>query len=142
MPAFPSLDWCHALVQALESDPSVAAAAAEWGGRSVGVVIGRDRDLARDFCIYARPHATLPKLLELRECEDEDDLEIEEPDYLFRAPFSTFRQLLERRIDPVDVLLKGQVRVVGDLQPLVAFGTRHRLIGERAIEKVQTVFVR
>lgn len=145
MSDFPSLEWCQALVRSLEQDPDVAGACREWGGRSVGVVIGKDggaggaKGLARDFCVFARPHASDPRIEELRLCEDEDDLELEEPDYLFRFPHSLALQLLERRLDPVDALMKGQVRVEGDLKRLLSFGQKYRLLGERAIARLAPV---
>lgn len=136
MPDFPSLEWCQALVRSLEQEPDVAAACREWGGHSIGVVIGRGDGLARDFCVYARPHASQPKIEELRVCEDEDDLELEEPDFVFRFPHGLALQLLERRLDPLEALTKGKVRVEGDLKRLLTFGQKWRLLGERAVDRL------
>lgn len=140
MPRFPSIEWCESLVDVLAADPAVLPALREWNGRTLGVIIGRDAGLAADFCIYAKPHATEPRVLELRVCEDEDDLELEEPDYLFRAPFGTVRQLLARKVDPLEMLRKGNVRVEGDLQFLITYGQRYQRLGEAAIEKVETIY--
>lgn len=140
MPRFPSLEWCQALVTLLEKDPAVLPALKDWGGRSIGVVVGKDAGLARDFCVYARPHATEPRLLELRVCEDEDDLGLEEPDYLFRAPLGTVKQLIARKLDPLEVLRKGQVRVEGDLQFLIPLSQKHQRLGEAAIAKLETTY--
>jgi hypothetical protein len=138
MPKFPSLEWCEALAKVLETEPGVLPALREWGGQSVGVIIGKDKGLPKDFCIYAKPHPTELKVDELRLCEDEDDLELEEPDFLFRAPFGTVQQLLAKKLDPIDVLIKGQVRVEGDMKKLIPFSQKYRPIGERAMEKVET----
>ncbi len=140
MPRFPSLEWCEALAQLLAGDPAVRAPVVEWGGQSIGVVIGRDGPLARDFCVFARPHASEPRLLTLQLCEDEDDLELEEPDYLFKAPFGTVKMLLQGELDPLEVLRKGQVRVKGDLKFLIPFGQRHQRLGDQALAKVETIF--
>jgi hypothetical protein len=140
MAKFPSLEWCQALVSVLEKDPEIAPAVREWAGKSIGVVIGKDAGLAKDFCVYAKPDAKAPKLLELRLCEDEDDLELEEPDYLFRAPFGVVKQLLEKRFDPLEALRKGQVRVAGDIGALIPFGQKYRAIGERAAAAVPTTY--
>jgi hypothetical protein len=140
MPTFPSLDWAHALVAVLEKDPDILVPLREWGGRSVGIVIGRDAGLAKDFCVYAKPHATLPKLEALTLCEDEADLELEEPDYLFRAPFGTVKQVLAKKLDPFELLRKGQVRVEGDLGFLIPFGQKWQKLGDRATAAVPTTF--
>lgn len=134
MPKFPSLEWCRALAGALESDPEVAPAVADWGGRTVGVIISREAPLNRDFCVFAKPHPVEPRLVELRECEDEDDLRLEDPDFLFRAPYGTFRRLLSQQLDPVEVLVRGQVKVEGPLQRLLEFGRRHQTLSRRAIQ--------
>lgn len=140
MPAFPSLDWCHALVKVLEKEPGVLPALLEWGGKSVGFIVGKDKGLDRDFCIYAKPHPTEPRLEVLKQCEDEDDLELEEPEYTFRAPLSLCRKLHEKQLDPIDVLLKGQVAVKGDLKKLIPYSQKYRALGERAGEKIETIF--
>jgi len=136
MPSFPSIEWCRALVEELAKDPAVLVPLREWNGRSLGVVIGKGEGLAKDFCVFARPHATEPRLERLELCEDEDDLGVEEPDYLFRAPISVVKSVMERRLDPLDVLRKGQVKVEGDLQFLVSYGTKHKGVGESAVARV------
>lgn len=136
MSAFPSLEWCKALIRSLEKEPGIAEACREWGGRSIGVVIGSDADLASDFCVFAKPHPTEPRVEDLRVCEDEDDLELEEPDYLFRLPHGLAVHLLHGKLDPLDVLRKGKVRVEGDFKFLLSFGHKHRLLGERAVARL------
>lgn len=138
MPIFPSIEWCQALVESLEVEPDIAAVAREWGGKSIGVVIAADAGLKEDFCVFAKPHATKVEMEELRSCEDEDDLELDEPDFLFKLPYSLALKLLQRRVEPLDVLRKGQVRVEGDLKELLMFSQKHQALGERAIERLMT----
>lgn len=140
MSKFPSIAWCEALVRILQADPGVAGAVQEWAGRSIGVVVARDAGLDRDFCIFAKPHASEPRLTELKACEDEDDLELEEPDYLFKVPFGTARQMLGGRVDAVDVLRRGQVKVEGDLAFLITYAQKHQRIGQSAVGRVETSF--
>lgn len=138
MPVFPSLEWCRALAAELENDPAAAVAAREWGGRSVGVVLRRPP--AREFCVFVRPHPSEPRPLALIECEDEDDLMLEEPDFVFHASLELVRDVLAGRADPIDVLVRGSVKVEGDLKTLITFGTRHRAIGETVVPRVPTTF--
>lgn len=140
MPRFPSLEWCHALVSAAASDPDVPPVARAWGGRSVGVVLVKGDGLPRDFCVFAKPHPSEPRVEVLKECEDEDDLALEEPDFLFRVAFGTARKLLAGQLDPWEVLRRGQVRVDGDLGVLVPFGQKHQKLGERVLARVDTTF--
>jgi len=140
MHLFPSLEWCRALVEHAKADPDIAAAARDWGGRSIGVVVGAGGGLARDFCVYAEVDASRPELKLLRACEDEDDVEVDEPDYLFRVPYALCRQMLSRAVDPLEMLRSGRVRVEGDLQFLVVFAQKHRLAGDRIVAAVPTRF--
>ena len=76
MPRFPSLEWCRAVEARVIQDPAAAAAVREWGGATVGFVIGRSEGLAQDFCLFVKPHPSDLRLEELRLCDDEDDLEL------------------------------------------------------------------
>lgn len=141
MPQFPSMDWCHSLVAVLEKEPESLGALREWGGLSIGVIVTKGAGLSRDWCVYVKPHATDLKVEELRECEDADDLELEEPDYLFQVPYAICKSLHAKKLDPMDVLTKGQVRVQGDMKKLLALGQKYRAFGERASDKVHTTFL-
>jgi len=140
MPVFPSLEWCRAVESAVLKDPALPAAARDWGGVTVGVIIGKGDGLSKDWCLFVKPHPTELRLEQLRICEDEDDLELEEPDYLFRVPFGICKQVLRKQLDPLDVLRKGQIRVEGDMKKLMSYQAKYRPIGETAMEKIETVF--
>jgi hypothetical protein len=140
MPKFPSLEWCRAIEAVALKDPQIPDVAKEWGGLSVGVVIAKGDGLAMDFCIFVKPHATELRLEALRLCEDEDDLELEEPDYFFRVPYAICRALLAKKLDPFEVLRKGQVRVEGDMKRLLAIGQKYQPVGDRIAEQIETTF--
>lgn len=139
MPRFPSLEWCRALVATAQQDPELAVVAREWAGRTIGVVVSSGDGLAQDFCVFVRPHASKPELVELKQCEDEDDLELEEPDYFFKLPFSLAKKLLRKEADPFAVLRAGQVRADGDLKFLVPFAQRWQPLGDRVGARLETV---
>jgi hypothetical protein len=140
MPKFPSLDWCRTVEAVALKDPQIPTIAKEWGGLSVGVVIAKGDGLPKDFCLFVKPHPTELRLEALRLCEDEDDLELEEPDYFFRVPYAICRGLLAKKLDPFDVLRKGQVRVEGDMKRLLALGQKYQVVGDRIAEQVETTF--
>lgn len=137
---FPSIDWCKALITELQQEAGIVNAVREWGGRTIGVVVTRGDGLAKDFCIYAKPHATEARVVELKLCDDEDDLLLDEPDYFFRAPFGLVKKLLAQSVDPLTLLRAGEVKVDGDLKFLVPFGQKWQQLGERATARVPTKF--
>lgn len=140
MPKFPSLEWCRAVEAVALKEPEIPIIAREWGGLSVGVVIARGDGLGKDFCLFIKPHPTELRLEDLRLCEDEDDLELEEPDYFFRVPFAICRGLLAKKLDPFAVLREGKVRVEGDMKRLLALGQKYQPVSDRIAAKVETSF--
>jgi hypothetical protein len=118
----------------------VPAAAREWGGESVGFVVSKGDGLASDFCLFLKPAAEGLELEEIRICEDEDDLELEEPKFLFKVPFSLCKQVLQGKLDPMQLLRSSQVRVEGDMKKLVAYAGKYQTIGVKAVEQVETTF--
>lgn len=140
MPRFPSLEWCRAVEAEALKEPEVANAARDWGGTSVGVIIGKGDGLAKDFCIYVKPHPTELRLESLKLCEDEDDLELEEPEMLFRVSFGICKALMQKQLDPFDVLRKGQIKVVGDMKRVLTFGQKYQALGDRISPRIETTF--
>ena len=124
----------------VEGDPDIATIAKEWGGTSVGVIIGKGDGLAKDFCVFVKPHPTEVRLEKLTICEDEDDLELEEPDYLFRVPFAICRGLILKKLDPFAVLRSGEVKFVGDAKRLIPFGQKYQPVGDRIGAQIETIF--
>lgn len=139
MPRFPSLKWCEALVAEAQKEPEISKVALEWGGRTLGVVIAAGDGLDSDFCVFARPHATKPEMLELKLCEDEDDLELDEPDFFFKLPFSLTKKLIRKQVDPFAVLRAGQIRADGDMKFLVPFAQRWQALGDRISNRLETI---
>lgn len=136
MISFPSIAWCRALVAEAQKEPEILQVAKEWAGRSVGVVVKKGPGLERDFCVFARPSPTSAELDVLTECEDEDDLELEEPDFLFVVPWALAQKLLRKELDPLSVLRGGQLRAEGDMRFLVPFAQRWQPLGDRVYARL------
>jgi hypothetical protein len=97
-----------------------------------------------DFCILARIEPG--KLPVLSYPDDEDELAEYQPDYLGWASYTLCRSLLEetfagRRPDPLTAILRGEVRLQGNLEKLVKHAGRHQGAGLEALKTVPTEFV-
>ena len=141
---FPSAQWCEAAALAMLGDPAVIAAIAEFGPVVAGLVIERGGGLESDFCLLARIEPGKPARLEYP--EDEDELEELEPDYIGWASYPLCRALLEQaqrgqRPDPLKAILRGEVKLHGDLERLVKHAGRHQGAGLEALRTVPTEFV-
>ena len=138
---FPSREWCVATAKALHADPTVQAALAEFGAFTSGAVIERGDGLKSDFCILARLAPAKEPVLEFP--DDEDELEEAGPDYLAWIPHKLARDLLEavqsgQTPDPVQLVLSGRFKLVGDVQRLVKVAPRHPNAGVVALRSVPT----
>lgn len=140
MPRFPSLEWCRAVEKVALDHPSIATVAREWGGTSVGVIIMKGDGLAKDFCLYIKPHPTEPRLEALKVCEDEDDLDLEEPEYFFQVPFAICKGVIGKQLDPFVVVKSGQVKIRGDMKRMLAFGQKYQPIADAIAPQVETTF--
>jgi hypothetical protein len=138
---FPSQAWCVAAAGAMERDPSVIAAVNDFGPVVAGVVI---EGLKPPFCVLARIAPGKPTQLEFP--EDEDELEEMEPDYIGWVSYELCRSMLQatfagQRPDPLKPILRGEVKLHGDLQRLVVHAGKHQGAGLDALRTVATEFV-
>ncbi len=125
-------------------DSEVIAAIAEFGPVVAGLVIERSEGLGSDFCILARIEPGKPPALSYP--DDEDELEEYQPDYVGWASYTLCRSLLQatfagQRPDPLKAILRGEVRLHGDLERLVKHAGRHQGAGLDALRTVPTEFV-
>jgi hypothetical protein len=140
---FPSREWCEAAAMALQSDPQVQAAIADFGPVVTGIVVERGAGLPSDFCVLARVAPGRPA--ELSFPDDEDELEALHPDYVAWAPHALCRSLLGaafrgQRPDPLRAILERKIRLAGDLQRLVKHAGRHAGAGLDPLRRVPTRF--
>ena len=129
------------MADAAERDPTVIAAAADFGPVVAGVVI---EGLKPPFCVLARIEPGKPARLEFP--DDEDELEEMEPDYIGWVHVDLCRSLLKaafegQRPDPLKPILQGQVKLQGNLEKLVRHAGKHQGAGLDALRTVPTEFV-
>jgi hypothetical protein len=140
---FPSREWCEAAAAALQEDPAVQAAVADFGPVVTGIVVERGAGLASDFCVLAR--VAPGRKATLSYPDDEDELEELHPDYIAWAPHALCKKLLGatmrgERPDPLRAILERKIRLAGDLQRLVKHAGRHQGAGLDALRRVPTRF--
>ena len=138
---FPSKEWCEAVARALQADPSVQTAMADFGPVIAGVVVERGDGLDSDFCVLAR--LAPGKAPQLSFPEDEDELEELEPDYIAWASHTLCKQLLRavlagQRADPLKAILERKMRLKGDLSRIVRQAGKHEGAGRDAIRSLPT----
>jgi hypothetical protein len=138
MPVFPSREWCEEAARLANGDPQSAVAGRGWN-RDLGLVVEAEVGrLTRAFTVYCHP--VDGRIEDLRILKDPDDLEELSPAYLVRAPYSVWKGLLQGKLDPIEAVLRRQIRVEGDMQPLIE-RMQHRAIAERVLAQLETEFL-
>ncbi len=138
MPVFPSKEWCQAAVDATNADPESALAGDGWKGDFGAIIEAEAGKLAKPFAVHAVPkNGRIEKWSVLR---DPDELDEIEPVYLARAPYSVWKGLLRGTLDPIEAVLKRQINLKGDLQPLIE-RMKYKGIADRVLAQVPTEFI-
>ncbi|MGQ0504727.1 MAG: SCP2 sterol-binding domain-containing protein [Myxococcaceae bacterium] len=137
MPQFPSRDWVEQVLKLLDQDPDRADAAEGWAG-DFGVIVDAEPGLLdKSFVVHLEPEKG--RLKRFTVLDDPDDLEELEPAYFARAKYSAWKGLLQGTTNPLQLLLRRELTVRGDLQQ-VAERARFKGMAERVLSQIQTTF--
>ena len=141
---FPSREWSRELSRRMALDAGVQAALREFGPFTAGAIAERGGALELDFCVHIEAAPGREAILTF--CEDEDELDDMEPDYLIRAPYPLARELLEQALagqppDPLKLLSSRKISGKGDLGRAIAVGGRHPLAGLETLRGMKTRFI-
>ena len=138
MPVFPSESWCREVIRLAEADPELPAASAGWQGDFCVVMLAEPPHLREPFIVHLRPVGA--RIADFRVLEDLDEVDELGAAYVARAPYAVWKGLLRGDVDPVEAVLRRQVQVVGDVQPLIE-RARFKGIIDRVLEQLSTTFV-
>ncbi len=106
---FPSDAWIKALGEALNASPGYAAAAATWTG-DFTFVCQPDADYSGTAYLYIDlQHG---KCVEAKMLAGPDEKKAQ---FTISAPFGTWRRVIERRLDPLQGMFSGKLKVVGSM---------------------------
>lgn len=118
MPLFPSEEWLDAYALRINQSPEFREAAATWEG-DVAYVFERepDKGVPQEIWIW----------LDLwhGECRaaryDLPAAEGEKSRYIIRAPYTRWKEVIKKELDPVKGMMQGKLRLKGDLSTIVRY---------------------
>jgi len=136
MPVFPSEEWLKALEQLTVSDEEYKKAGADWEGDVVMIIDAEPGKLDKPFYYYSKPHRG--ELLEARKIASLD----EKPnvEYVISGPYSVWKSIVKREADAMQMMMKGKIRVKGDMQKLLKYA-KFQQLGMKALQRVETTFI-
>jgi putative sterol carrier protein len=112
---FPSDEWIKALSELLNTSETYRRSAKDWEG---------------DFIFVAEPDETNPETAYLHlqlhhgssagaAMVSPDNLP--EAEYTINAPFSTWRKVIDGKLDPIQGMMTGQLKLKGDLMKVMRY---------------------
>jgi putative sterol carrier protein len=117
MAQFPSEEWLKEYVERINGSPAYKEAAATWEG-----------DVA--YVIEAEPDKGVPETVwawldlwhgECREGKIISPEEGEKAQFLIRAPYSRWKEVIKKELDPIKGMMQGKLKLKGDLPTIVRY---------------------
>jgi putative sterol carrier protein len=106
---FHSAEWIEELCNRLNASEAYAQAAANWEGDNIFVILP-DENYPYTTCFYINlQHGKASDAKMLQSLDDQKAL------FTTSAPFSTWRKILEGRLDPLQGIFSGKLKLVGSL---------------------------
>ena len=117
MAVFPSEDWLKLYVERINESSSYKEAAATWEG-----------DVA--YVIEAEPDKGVPETVwawldlwhgDCRDAKITTPEEGEKAQFLIRAPYSRWKEVIRKELDPIKGMMQGKLKLKGDLPTIVRY---------------------
>lgn len=106
---FPSAEWVAAFKDAVNASEAYRVSAAKWEG---------------DFHFVVEPKGSLKEPVkfyldlwhgECREAHLVEDSDTKEPEFIIQGTIDTFRQIFDKKLDPIRALVSGKLKLKGNL---------------------------
>jgi putative sterol carrier protein len=112
---FPSDEWIKAFRGVINESEAYRKAAIKWEG---------------DFYFVVEPGPGLPEAMvlyvdlwhgESRSAGEVADENEKSPEFVIRAPVSTWRRVIEKKLDPIQGMITGQLKLTGTMAKIMRF---------------------
>lgn len=111
---FGSQEWVDALKKALETSQAYKEAAKKWEGDIYFIVEPDASYKQREIIIYL--DLWHGECREARVITDENE---KSPKYRIFGPFTNWKQILNKKVDPVQSMMTGKIKVKGDMAQIM-----------------------
>ena len=109
MVRFPSEEWINVFMEQLNASKSYEEAAKTWEGDFL-FVIGSDAELKESATFYVDLwHGKCREVALLKPGEDKKAA------FVYSGPYSNWKKLINKQIDPIQGLLIGKFKLQGDM---------------------------
>ena len=112
---FPSDEWIKALKDVLNESESYQRSAKDWEGDFIFVVEPDGAYPNTDYLLLKLYHGSSQGAGML------DPNDLPETEYTINAPYSTWRKVIDGKLDPIQGMLTGQLKLKGDLMKVMRY---------------------
>lgn len=118
MPVFPSKEWLDQYVELINASKEYEEAAASWEG-DLSYVFEREPDKGVPEDVWVWVDLWHGKCREARYGVPAE--EGEKARFTIRAPYSRWKEVIRRELDPVKGMMQGKLKLKGDLPTIVRY---------------------
>jgi len=118
VPVFPSEEWLSEYVERINSSKEYEEAAATWEG-DLSYVFEREPDKGVPEDVWVWVDLWHGKCREARFGVPPE--EGEKARFIIRAPYSRWKEVIRRELDPIKGMMQGKLKLKGDLPTIVRY---------------------
>jgi putative sterol carrier protein len=112
---FPSDNWIKELSNLLNQSESYLRSAKDWEGDFIFVVQPDDAYPETAYFYLELFHGRSPGAAMVVESD------LPETEYTIKAPYSTWRKVIDGKLDPIQGMMTGQLKLDGDLMKIMRY---------------------
>jgi len=112
---FPSVEWINKVRALLNESESYQRSAKDWEGDFIFVVEPDEAYPHTSYLHLELYHGSSPGAALVSEDE------LPETEYSLNAPFSTWRRVIEGKLDPIQGMMTGELKLKGDLMKIMRY---------------------
>jgi len=116
MAKFPSEEWVHAFSEKLNSNTNYEDAARKWEG-AMTFVVRKDDAFDRDAYIYLDLFHGKCRAAKFSYSLEE----LPPSDYKYSGPYTNWKRLINKEIDPIQGILTGKFKLEGSMMTIMRF---------------------
>lgn len=110
---FPSEEWLEAFVEAINNSPAYEKSAKSWEGDFYLIIEPGKGDSERMLYYLDLWHG---KARSACVVADESD---KTPEFVIRAPVTTWQKVIQRKLDPIQGMVTGRLKLSGTLSKIM-----------------------
>ncbi len=120
MPQFPSPEWLAEFQEVVNASAEYADAAATWEGDLV-FVYEKEPDKGVPVDVYAWLDLWHGKCRDSAILDGPEDPRAVAAQFTITAPYSRWKSVMKKELDPVKAMMQGKLKVKGDLPTIVRY---------------------